>query len=249
MKEKLTPEQRAEKKAATALANLARGQQKTLSSAAVQTISPIEEEVRRAVKRIKTSVEIFNESKVEILKELLFLREHQKELELQENQTFEQFINEVVGYSKQYFYQLTGVYSFLKENDKLELFDQVDYKILNEIKRLKDPKEQIKFLKKAKTLTRADIDSIKGKVSRAYSDNIIDAEIIPETPQAENTIENTELKEFKKMITAKITKQIYFYEKYIKQLKKAKTEKEISEGKIKAYQIVITDFKEILKGL
>lgn len=146
------------KKADQLLNGLKTGQQKIPSAAAVQVVPTIEKEVVKRVNRIKSNVEIMTDSKKQIIEDLNFLKEHQKELTKETGLTFEAFIKDVAGYSKSYFYQLTANYEFLKENNKIDLLDKVDTKIIEEIKKIDNHKLQQEYLKKAETLTRADFN-------------------------------------------------------------------------------------------
>lgn len=146
------------KKADQLLNGLKTGQQKIPSAAAVQVVPTIEKEVAKRVNRIKSNVEIMTDSKKQIIEDLNFLKEHQAELTKETGLTFEAFIKDVAGYSKSYFYQLTANYEFLKENNKIDLLDKVDTKIIEEIKKIDNHKLQQEYLKKAETLTRADFN-------------------------------------------------------------------------------------------
>lgn len=146
------------KKADQLLNGLKTGQQKIPSAAAVQVVPTIEKEVVKRVNRIKSNVEIMTDSKKQIIEDLNFLKEHQAELTKETGLTFEAFIKDVAGYSKSYFYQLTANYEFLKENNKIDLLDKVDTKIIEEIKKIDNHKLQQEYLKKAETLTRADFN-------------------------------------------------------------------------------------------
>jgi hypothetical protein len=146
------------KKADQLLNGLKTGQQKIPSAAAVQVVPTIEKEVVKRVNRIKSNVEIMTDSKKQIIEDLNFLKEHQTELTKETGLTFEAFIKDVAGYSKSYFYQLTANYEFLKENNKIDLLDKVDTKIIEEIKKIDNHKLQQEYLKKAETLTRADFN-------------------------------------------------------------------------------------------
>lgn len=146
------------KKADQLLNGLKTGQQKIPSAAVVQVVPTIEKEVVKRVNRIKSNVEIMTDSKKQIIEDLNFLKEHQTELTKETGLTFEAFIKDVAGYSKSYFYQLTANYEFLKENNKIDLLDKVDTKIIEEIKKIDNHKLQQEYLKKAETLTRADFN-------------------------------------------------------------------------------------------
>ncbi len=248
------------KKAEKLLNDLKTGQQKIPTTVAVTVIQTVEKEVVKRVDRIKNNVEIMRDSKSQIIEDLLFLKEHQDELTKKTGLTFEAFIKEVAGYSKQYFYQLTGNYEFLKSNDKTALLDTVDYKIINEIKKIDNPKLQKEYLSKAETLTRADIYEIKERVSPAYSENTVQNTFRPS--DSENRTEpekaayvypekqpNKELDKFKIKVNKKIQYQIDMFESYIKQLRKKKKEKVQNDAQIMAYQIVISNLKELLKEL
>lgn len=173
--------ERDKKKADKLKADLINKQQKTLTAASVQAGQSIEKEVVKRVNRIKNNVEIMTDSKKQIIEDLNFLKEHQAELTANTGQTFEEFIKKVAGYSKGYFYQLTANYEFLKENNKIELLDKVDTKIIEEIKKIDNNKLQQEYLKKAETLTRADINIIRDKVRP--SDSVKPFQTAQEAPE------------------------------------------------------------------
>ena len=61
--------------------------------------------------------------------------------------------------------------------------------------------------------------------------------------------EKKKKEKLKSVITAKFQYNIDMYEDYIKQCRRAKKEKEQNEGRIMAYQIAISDLKELLKKI
>lgn len=239
------------KKAEKLLNGLKTGQQKIPTAVAVTVIQTVEKEVVKRIDRIKNNLEIMSESKGQIIEDLNYLKEHQAELTEKTGLTFESFIKEVAGYSKGYFYQLTANYEFLKSKDKIDLLDKVDTKIIEEIKKIDDTKIQKEYLNKAETLTRADIKSMRERVSPDYSEKTVrpsDSEdklayVYPEKEP------NKELDKFKIKVNKKIQYQIDMLEAYIKQLRRAKKDKVHCEAQILAYQIVITNLKELLKEL
>ena len=239
------------KKAEKLLNGLKTGQQKIPTAVAVTVIQSVEKEVVKRIDRIKNNLEIMSESKGQIIEDLNFLKEHQAELTEKTGLTFESFIKEVAGYSKGYFYQLTANYEFLKSKDKIDLLDKVDTKIIEEIKKIDDTKIQKEYLNKAETLTRADIKSMRERVSPDYSEKTVrpsDSEDKPAYVYPEKE-PNKELDKFKIKVNKKIQYQIDMLEAYIKQLRRAKKDKVHCDAQILAYQIVITNLKELLKEL
>ena len=229
------------------LNDLENKQQKITTGSMNAIEKSVKQEVVRRVKRIKNNVGIMRDAKSQIIDDLMYLKENQEELTQETGLTFEEFIKEVAGYSKGYFYKLTGNYEFLKSQDKIELLDKVDAEIINEIKRMDNPKLQKVYLDKAETLTRSDIEEMRNRVSPRDSENIIKTgEIINVTPIE---TQNNELHKYKIKVNKKITYQINMLESYIKQLRKKKKEKEYNEGQIMSYNIVITNLKELLKEL
>jgi len=67
------------------------------------------------------------------------------------------------------------------------------------------------------------------------------------TPEME--AEKKKNEKMKSVITAKFQYNIDMYESYIKQCRRAKKEKELNEGRIGAYQVAISDLKELLKKI
>lgn len=244
------------KKAEKLLNGLKTGQQKIPTAVAVTVIQTVEKEVVKRIDRIKNNLEIMSESKGQIIEDLNYLKEHQAELTEKTGLTFESFIKEVAGYSKGYFYQLTANYEFLKSKDKIDLLDKVDTKIIEEIKKIDDTKIQKEYLNKAETLTRADIKSMRERVSPDYSEKTVRPSDSEDKDEQDKTAyvypekqPNKELDKFKIKVNKKIQYQIDMFESYIKQLRKKKKEKVQSDAQILAYQIVITNLKELLKEL
>ncbi len=235
------------KKAEKLLNGLKTGQQKIPTAVAVTVIQTVEKEVVKRIDRIKNNLEIMSESKGQIIEDLNYLKEHQAELTEKTGLTFETFIKDVAGYSKQYFYQLTANYEFLKSNDKIDLLDKVDTKIIDEIKKIDNLKIQKEYLEKAETLKRSDIKNMRDRVRPSDSENQTEpdktAYVYPEKEP------NKELDKFKIKVNKKIQYQIDMLEAYIKQLRRAKKNKVHCEAQILAYQIVITNLKELLKEL
>jgi len=235
------------KKAEKLLNGLKTGQQKIPTAVAVTVIQTVEKEVVKRIDRIKNNLEIMSESKGQIIEDLNYLKEHQAELTEKTGLTFETFIKDVAGYSKQYFYQLTANYEFLKSNDKIDLLDKVDTKIIDEIKKIDNLKIQKEYLEKAETLKRSDIKNMRDRVRPSDSENQTEpdktAYVYPEKEP------NKELDKFKIKVNKKIQYQIDMLEAYIKQLRRVKKDKVQSEAQIMAYQIVITNLKELLKEL
>jgi hypothetical protein len=125
----------------------------------------IEATIRLKISDIEKNIKTFNESRKNIIEDLMYLREHQNELRAVSGKTFSEFLESVVGFSKSYFYQLTNNYQFLEEHNRVDLFDKVDTKIIENIKRVSDQKQQIALLKKAEKLTRDDFPQVRVRPS------------------------------------------------------------------------------------
>jgi len=59
----------------------------------------------------------------------------------------------------------------LKSNDKIDLLYKVDTKIINEIKKIDNPKIQKEYLNKAETLKRSDIKNMSDRARPSGSEN------------------------------------------------------------------------------
>ena len=67
------------------------------------------------IKRIRENIDIYTSTRQEIIKDLIYLQEHQKELKAELNITFKEFL-ESIGTSKTDFYRQIGNYKFLIEH-------------------------------------------------------------------------------------------------------------------------------------
>ena len=96
---------------------------------------------------------------VEVLKKL---HENQDLLKEQTNKTFKDVISEYAELSKSQFYSLIANYDFLEKQDKLELLEKTDTKVIEYIKQQPET-EQAELLKQAENglLTRTKINQTK----------------------------------------------------------------------------------------
>lgn len=111
-------------------------------------------EIQKRVKRIRDNIDLYTSTRQDIIKDLLYLQEHQKELKAELNITFKEFI-ESIGTSKTDFYRQIGNYKFLIEHKKPELIESVDPEIIRLIS-LAEKGKQDELLRKAHELTRND---------------------------------------------------------------------------------------------
>lgn len=145
-------------------------------------------EIDIRITRIRSFWQQYTELKSEIVRDLYYLQEHQDELKAEKGLTFKELLEELTGYSKSYYYQLTGNYKFLLEYNRLDLFEKVDTKIIEKIKSTGDEKEKKNLLNKAETLTREDF---KKTVRPSDSDtNIKDTQYINIDPSPTHIIKD-----------------------------------------------------------
>ncbi len=139
-------------------------------------LDPQKSEIDIRINKIKNSLREYQAIKAEIVEDLIFLRNHQEKLKQEKGITFKELLEDLTGYSKSYFYQLTGNYQFLLEHNRIDLFEKVDTVIIEKIRQINDKKKQNKFLKNAETLTRKDFQKERQPVRPSDSDNIIDVD-------------------------------------------------------------------------
>jgi len=159
------------KKAAQILdADLTGKQQKTLVK------SHQESEIQKRVNKIRINADLYKTAQIDIIKDLMYLQNHQDELKAELNITFKEFI-ESLGMSKTDFYRQIGNYKYLEEHKKTELVESVDSEIIRLISQA-DPEKQEELLNRAGELTRDDFKQSKKTESHRGTVKVIEAEII-----------------------------------------------------------------------
>jgi len=117
-------------------------------------------EISIAISRIKSRVKDIAHTKVEIARDLSFLQENQEQLKEETGLTFKEFIEQLQGFSKSYFYQLTNNYKFLQQYNKIELLENTDTKVIELISKVEDPKPFFEKLEKGESITRTNIHQL-----------------------------------------------------------------------------------------
>jgi len=102
-----------------------------------------------------------------IIEKLIYVQKNKKRL--LGGRTFEDYLVNDVGISKGYFYEQLQAYSVCAEYGKTSLFKEVDPKVLVNIAREKDKKEQEKLIAKAHKLTRDDFKRAAANDSSDYA--------------------------------------------------------------------------------
>lgn len=127
------------------------------------------------VEWVKEKKKQFNDTRERIVQNLIYVREHKKRL--LKGRTFTEYLEDEVGISKGYFYEVLRAFELAQEYKKPELFQNVDYRILADIARIDDVKTRENLLKRADTLTREDVKKSAGQT-------------FSETIEASFTVEN-----------------------------------------------------------
>ncbi len=144
---------------------------------------------------------------------------------------------------------------FLKEdpyrsNREIAKKTGIDHKTVEPVRRQLEAGGEIPHLKTVKGMdgkeySKKETPAVKPSVKETKTDKKEGADWwTPEMEEKRIYKENLKL-----MITKKIQYQIDLLENYIKQSKKAKKEKENNEGRIMAYQISISNLKELLQNI
>jgi hypothetical protein len=110
------------------------------------------DELRDIAEWWKAKKERAAELKENIIKKLMHVRNNRKKL--LGGRTFEEYLTNDVGISKGYFYEHLQAYNICAEHKRLDLYKEVDPRVLVNIAREKDPEKQKKLIEKAPTLTR-----------------------------------------------------------------------------------------------
>jgi len=100
----------------------------------------------------KAKKERVAELKQNIIEKLMFVRNNRKKL--LGGRTFEEYLTNDIGISKGYFYEQIQAYNVCAEHKRLDLYKEIDPKVLVSIAREKDPEKQKKLIAKAPTLSR-----------------------------------------------------------------------------------------------
>jgi hypothetical protein len=120
----------------------------------------VRSEIDKTINRIKSNLLQYKEIKVEIVRDLLYLKNHQADLTAEKGMTFQEFIERELGITKGHFYEQLQAYNLCVTYHDENTFNEVDTKILVMISRL-EQSEQPKFFKRARELTRADIPKVR----------------------------------------------------------------------------------------
>lgn len=105
----------------------------------------------------------FAESRERVLKNLIYVKDHKKKL--LPDKTFEDYLENDIGITKGYFYQVLRAYEISQDFKKPELFENVDYRILSDISRVENEKIRKDLIRRAESLTRDDVKQAVNKDS------------------------------------------------------------------------------------
>jgi len=107
----------------------------------------------------KAKKERVSELKQNIIEKLMYVRNNRKKLLA--GRTFEEYLVNDIGISKGYFYEQIQAYNVCAEHKRLDLYKEIDPKVLVNIAREKDPAKQKKLIEKAPTLSRDDFKKVR----------------------------------------------------------------------------------------
>ena len=218
-----------------------------VTSPVIQSENQLVESAGRTVINFKDRLELLsnliktrNRNTKEIVKIFVEMKNNQELLKEQTGLTFKEVVSQYTDISKSQFYSLVGNYEFLELTNRIDLIDKVDYKVIEEIKKIDDQKLQKSYLDKAEDLTREDINTLKDRVRRADS-------VSPKVSDKVTDVSMIEQSKLKTDVTRRVEKIISTYESHIKQLNQKKKERDICSAQVIIYRIVISDLQELLK--
>lgn len=133
----------------------------TLATSSPRKAVIVKSEIDKTINRIKNNLTQYQEIKTDIVRDLLFLKNHQDELKVEKGITFQEFIENELGMTKGHFYEQLQAYNLCLTYKDETVFNEVDTKILVKIARMGNESEQIKYFKNVRKLTRADFVKVR----------------------------------------------------------------------------------------
>lgn len=113
----------------------------------------IKAEINKRIGRIKANINNLHDARTSIIEDMLYLQQHKKDIKAITGKSFDELIKDMTGHSRRYYNQLLANYKFLKKYERVDLFDKIDIKVIEHIKKTNKPA----LLDKAETMTRDDI--------------------------------------------------------------------------------------------
>ena len=127
-------------------------------------------QIKKRIDHIKANIHNMQNARAAIIEDLIYLSDHKQELKATTGKTFDEIVKELTGFSRRYLNQLVSNYKYLEQYGKLELFNTIDVKAIEHVKKTNRPD----LLNEPEKLTR------KGKLP-GDGLPILDAEIIDPT--------------------------------------------------------------------
>ncbi len=96
-------------------------------------------QIETRINRIKGNIHNMENARSVIIEDLIYLSEHKKELKAVTGKTYNEQLQEFTTLSRRYINQLISNYQYLKKYRRLELFDIVDTKKIEYIRKVNKP--------------------------------------------------------------------------------------------------------------
>jgi len=159
---------------------LAKAKKKSPVSAATPFVPEVVEDSELDVitRRIKGNVDQFErlrdkakDLKKRIADDILYVTQNKSRL--LPHRSLQDYITNDLQISKEYFYQIKRGYDFLLEHNKEDLIEEADFRIIDDIARIKNKKVQEKLLSNIQNVTRSTIKEELQKADPDYSNDSI----------------------------------------------------------------------------
>lgn len=102
-------------------------------------MTKVQTEIQTRIDRIKANYQNYHNARKTIIEDMLYLEKHGAELKKATGKTFAELKTELTGFSKRYFNQLVSNYKFLEQYGRLDLFDKIDVKAIEHVKKINKP--------------------------------------------------------------------------------------------------------------
>lgn len=96
-------------------------------------------QIESRISHIKANIHNMQNARAAIIEDLIYLSDHKKELKAVTGKTFDEIVKELTGFSRRYLNQLVSNYKYLETYGKLELFNTIDVKAIEHVKKQNRP--------------------------------------------------------------------------------------------------------------
>jgi hypothetical protein len=96
-------------------------------------------QIENRISHIKANIHNMQNARAAIIEDLIYLSDHKKELKAVTGKTFDEIVKELTGFSRRYLNQLVSNYKYLETYGKLELFNTIDVKAIEHVKKQNRP--------------------------------------------------------------------------------------------------------------